>query len=74
MALSAVKRSLARFAVLAVALWCASGLAADPPTGLSAPPKPTPMPAFELPTTSGDTFKSESLRGQVVVVRYWASW
>ena len=54
-----------------------SAIAADllrPPAGLTAPPKPTAMPAFDLPTTAGSTFRSESLRGQVVVVRYWASW
>ena len=60
-----------------LAFVCASAIAADlpsPPAGLSAPAKPTGMPAFDLPTTAGSTFRSESLRGQVVVVRYWASW
>jgi len=67
-------RSLRSIAIAAVAIWCAGAVAADLPKGLSAPAKPTPMPAFELPTTDGGTFRSESLRGQVVVVRYWASW
>ena len=74
MVLSVMRKSLTRFALLAAMLWCANGIAADPPAGLSAPPKPTMMPAFELPTTAGNTFRSEALRGQVVIVRYWASW
>ena len=66
-----------RALVAVLALCAASAIAADlpaPPAGLSAPPKLTAMPAFDLPTTAGSTFRSESLRGQVVVVRYWASW
>ena len=69
-----MKKSLTRAAVRAIALWCANAVGADLPSGLSAPPKATLMPAFELPTTDGNTLRSESLRGQVVVVRYWASW
>jgi len=51
-------------------------LAAAPgmPSGLSAPAKPTVMPAFDLPTVAGSPFRSESLKGQVLVVRFWASW
>lgn len=63
--------------MVVLALGFAAAIAADlpaPPAGLSAPPKPTAMPAFDLPTTAGSTFRSESLRGQVIVVRYWASW
>ena len=74
MVLSVMGKSFTRFAVLATMLWCANGMAASPPTGLNAPPKPTAMPGFELPTTDGSTLRSESLRGQVVVLRYWASW
>lgn len=62
---------------LALALGWSVGVAADmtgPPAGLSAPSKPTIMPAFELPTVAGSTLRSDSLRGQVVIVRYWASW
>lgn len=44
------------------------------PEGLTAPPKPTRMPAFELPTTRGDTLRSESLAGQALLIRFWASW
>ena len=71
---SVIARTCARLAALALAVACAGSLAADPPAGLSALAKPTAMPAFELPTTAGSTFRSEALRGQVVVVRYWASW
>jgi len=44
------------------------------PPGLSPPAKPTVMPAFELPTIAGTQVRSEALRGQVVVIRFWASW
>ena len=44
------------------------------PPGLNAPAKPAMMPAFELPTTAGPPARSDALRGQVVIVRYWASW
>ena len=71
---SVIAGSCTRLAGLALVVACAASLAADVPAGLSAPAKPTAMPAFELPTTAGNTFRSESLRGQVVVVRYWASW
>jgi hypothetical protein len=32
------------------------------------------MPAFDLPTVAGSPLRSESLKGQVLVVRFWASW
>ena len=44
------------------------------PPGLSPPAKPTAMPTFELPTVGGTALRSEALRGQVVVIRFWASW
>jgi hypothetical protein len=71
---SVLSKSCTRIAALALVVCCASGVAADLPKGLSAPPKPTAMPAFDLPTTAGGALHSESLRGQVVIVRYWASW
>ena len=74
MVLSFTKKSITRIVLLAAVLSCANALAANPPAGLSAPAKPTVMPAFDLPTVNGSTFRSESLRGQVVIVRYWASW
>ena len=51
-------------------------LAASPgvPAGLNPPAKPTAMPAFELPTLAGQTLRSETLKGQVLVIRFWASW
>ena len=33
-----------------------------------------PVPAFSAPTLSGDTLRSESLRGEIVVLNFWASW
>ena len=71
---SVIAGSCTRLAALALIVSCASGLAADLPKGLSAPPKPTEMPAFDLPTTAGGTLRSESLKGQVLILRYWASW
>ena len=75
--LSAVSRMLLRVAIAVLAASAPGASAAQLPAypaGLSAPPKPLAMPAFDLPTVSGTTFHSESLRGQVVIVRYWASW
>ncbi len=46
----------------------------SPPAGLAVPAKPTSMPAFKLPTTAGSTLGSESLKGEVLVIRFWASW
>lgn len=33
-----------------------------------------PAPAFVAPTLSGDTLRSEELRGKVVILNFWASW
>lgn len=74
---SVVSRSLVRIAIVVLAA-CAPGAGAAQlpalPAGLSAPPKPLAMPEFDLPTVAGAPFRSQSLRGQVVIVRYWASW
>jgi hypothetical protein len=52
------------------------GAAAEPalPSSLSAPSKPASMPAFDLPTVDGKTLRSQSLKGQVLVIRFWAAW
>lgn len=72
------RRKALAAAVLGVALWqLPLGHAAGPttlPEGLKAPEKPARMPAFELPTTADGKLDSRSLAGQVVVVRFWASW
>jgi hypothetical protein len=52
----------------------ASAAAPAPPPELKAPAQPTPMPAFVLPSTAGNKLDSESLKGQVLVIRFWASW
>ena len=44
------------------------------PTGLAAPAKPTPMPAFNLQTAAGGTLRADDLRGKVVIARFWATW
>ena len=51
----------------------AADLSAPPPE-LKPPAKPAAMPAFALPTTAGATLDSKSLQGQVLVIRFWASW
>ncbi len=33
-----------------------------------------PAPAFSLPTLGGDVTSTESLRGRVVVLNFWATW
>ncbi|PON16682.1 hypothetical protein C2W62_17115 [Candidatus Entotheonella serta] len=48
--------------------------APTPPSGLYALPQPAVMPSFNLPTTNGDTLDSTALAGQVVIVRFWATW
>jgi cytochrome c biogenesis protein CcmG/thiol:disulfide interchange protein DsbE len=60
--------------VLAFSLLLASGLGSDPeerPSELEG----EPAPAFSLPVLGGGgTVDLESLRGQVVVLNFWASW
>jgi len=54
-------------------LWialAAPALAKSPERGAPTPP---PAPAFTLPTRDG-TVSSDSLRGKVVLVDFWASW
>ncbi|MPZ44263.1 MAG: hypothetical protein GEV05_12820 [Betaproteobacteria bacterium] len=64
-------------AALCALLWPAplvqAGEPALPPE-LKLPAKPTAMPAFALPTTAGSKLDSQSLQGQVLVIRFWASW
>jgi cytochrome oxidase Cu insertion factor (SCO1/SenC/PrrC family) len=45
-----------------------------PPMGLGEVKPATPMPTFNLPSVHGKTFDSSTLRGKVVVVRFWATW
>ena len=65
----------------AVALGMALGHAPLAPAASPAPPpelkplaQPAPMPAFVLPTTAGTKLDSQSLKGQTLVIRFWASW
>jgi cytochrome oxidase Cu insertion factor (SCO1/SenC/PrrC family) len=55
----------------------AGGAAAEvvaPPMGLGEVQSATPMPTFSLPSVHGQTFDPSTLRGKVVVVRFWATW
>lgn len=63
-------------ALLATAWLPEPSNAAEPqlPEGLAAPAKPAQMPAFELPTVDGKRLRSQALDGQVLVIRFWASW
>jgi hypothetical protein len=44
------------------------------PEGLSAPSAATKMPAFNLPTASGSTARSDDYKGKIIIARFWASW
>lgn len=72
----APRRALLCALASVLTLWQAPAFAAEPalPPGLNAPAMPTAMPTFDLPVTAGGTLRSESLRGQVAVIRFWASW
>lgn len=46
----------------------------EPPLGLGVVQPAMPMPSFKLPLVNGDLFDSSTLKGKVVVVRFWATW
>jgi cytochrome c biogenesis protein CcmG/thiol:disulfide interchange protein DsbE len=52
---------------------CAKAFDADPAAYLP-PTFPRPAPAFELRDLVGKTLSSESLKGQVVLIDFWATW
>lgn len=62
-------RGALRFVALFAALAClaAGGALAKPEVGKPAPP-------FSLKTVSGEKVTLEGLRGQVVIINYWATW
>lgn len=69
--------SKAGWCTCVLALWMAAANAAGLPplpAGLSAPSAPTRTPAFNLQTSDGGTLRAETLRGKVVIARFWASW
>jgi len=61
---------------LAIRLLCLAALAAAP--ALASPVDPlrtgAPAPAFQLNSNSGKPLSLASLRGQIVLVNFWASW
>jgi cytochrome c biogenesis protein CcmG/thiol:disulfide interchange protein DsbE len=67
------KRALIPVAALPVIALLGFGLTRD----ARIVPSPLPgklAPAFELQTLSGDTLRLSDLRGQVVLLNFWASW
>ena len=56
--------------VLAFLAW---GLTRDPHT-IPSPLPGKPAPDFALQSITGDSFRLKDLRGQVVLVNFWASW
>ncbi len=53
----------------------AAAIACAPPAqAKSSASAPKPAPSFSLPTRDGGTVSSDSLRGKVVYVDFWASW
>lgn len=71
----------ARIAAIVVAVLLVGGLLALLGFGLTRNPKELPSaivgqsaPAFRAATLSGDTVVSEDLRGEVVILNFWASW
>ena len=61
-------------AAFAAAVFNAAAADLAPPAGLTAPAKPTRLPAFNLATAVGGTVRSDDLRGKVVIARFWATW
>jgi cytochrome c biogenesis protein CcmG, thiol:disulfide interchange protein DsbE len=60
------------FCIVAVLLWQRAVPQAAAALGLGGGGEPAP--AFTLLTLEGDSISLESLRGQVVLVNFWASW
>ena len=73
MMLRAIRWTTLLGAALTSTIVFAAGLPALP-EGLSAPAKPTQMPAFSLAKPDGVAVKAESLHDKVVIARFWATW
>jgi len=61
-------------AAFAAAVFNAAAADLAPPAGLTAPAKPTQLPAFNLRTAAGGAVRSEEVRGKIVIARFWATW
>lgn len=59
---------------LASAVIHAAAAQLAPPAGLTAPAKPTRLPAFNLPMVAGGAVRSDDLHGKVIIARFWATW
>jgi hypothetical protein len=62
------------FALLAGANFASAADAPRPPAGLTMPAQLKQMPAFNLPGVNGAAVRAEDMRGQVLIVRFWATW
>jgi peroxiredoxin len=65
-----VKRTTIALQLVAAIL----ALALSGPLQAGAAPSPVPAPAFKLPARDGGDVSLESLRGQVVLINFWATW
>lgn len=76
--MNSIQSRIWNIGLLALAAFSASiAIAAEPPQlpgGLAAPKTPLNLPAFNLPTASGTTIRSDDYKGKVIIARFWASW
>jgi len=63
-----------KVSVLLLAAALAAGLAAAPPLPAASVAPGAPAAAFQLPAASGGPVSLADLKGQVVLINFWASW
>lgn len=70
---------LSMLATFAMLIWSSPGCGGTPTVGPGGTPAVAPRvdafaPGFALPTLDGETVKLDELRGQPVLVNFWATW